>query len=397
MNELTSILADNLFGAANNRSVQLESLANQALSSGIKKYQNKDYKGAASDFKRAFGLSPYSTYAYEATKYQSMAYQQLGDTQKAIDAYNTAIKLNPTDDRLHLDLGNLYFGQEQIGEAIESYEAAVRLYDDGTNRFSLGQGYLKAGRYSDAETQFKKIIQRGGYESRNGYFGLGQTYSAQKKYSEAISQFERAVQKDKSFYSAYAEMGYTYADAGEMDKAKEISGFLESKDASLSATLDGYISKATKPKILFAYADSTFPYFSKPNTQLSSLDSYLSNAGGQQTFTMTFQFNKAMDRASVEKSLNWSIRRSTESQPGMRYNNGLPVSSTEVNLPPYPTSIYYDADKMIATVRFNIYQNSNADGTIDPSHIVFSFNGIDDDGNDMDLEYDQYMGFSGLF
>ena len=42
------------------------------------------------------------------------------------------------------------FGQEQIGEAIESYEAAVRLYDDGTNRFSLGQGYLKAGRFSDA-------------------------------------------------------------------------------------------------------------------------------------------------------------------------------------------------------------------------------------------------------
>ena len=89
MNELTSILADKLFGAANNRSLQLESLANQALSSGIEKYQNKDYKGAASDFKRAFGLSPYSTYAYEATKYQSMAYQQLGDTKKAIDAYKT--------------------------------------------------------------------------------------------------------------------------------------------------------------------------------------------------------------------------------------------------------------------------------------------------------------------
>ena len=247
------------------------------------------------------------------------------------------------------------------------------------------------------ETQFKKIIQRGGYESRNGYYGLGQTYSAQEKYSEAISQFERAVQKDKSFYSAYAEMGYTYADAGEMDKAKEISGFLESKDASLSATLDGYISKATKPKILFAYADSTFPYFSMPNTQISTIDSYLANAGTQQTFTMTFQFNKAMDRASVENNFNWTINRSKESQPGMRYNNGLPVAPTETNLPPYPTNVTYDADKFIATVRFNIYQNANADGTIDPSHIVFSFSGSDDDGNDMDFGYDQYMGFSGSF
>jgi tetratricopeptide (TPR) repeat protein len=397
MDDLFSIYADSLFSSANNRSAGLNALANQALSSGIEKYQNKDYKGAALDFKRSFGLSPHSDFAYEATKYQSMAYNQLGETEKAIDAYEVAIKLNPTDDRLHLDIGNLYFGQEQYGDAIDSYELAVRIYDDPTNRFSLGQGYLKAGRYNDAETQFRKIIQHGGLDSRNGYFGLGKTYSAQGKYNEAISQFERAIQKDKTFYSAYAEMGFTYADSGNLDKAQEIQKFLEAKDASTAQTLDDYISKATTPKLMFAYADSSFQYFMRPNTKVSSLSNYLSAPDASRSVSMVFQFNKAMDRSSVEDIFNWNIKRSTETGPGMKYNHGLPIASTEVNLPLFPKSVYYDKEKMTATVRFDITQNSNADGTIDPSHIVFGFNGIDDDGNQMDANYDQYMGFSRSF
>jgi tetratricopeptide (TPR) repeat protein len=397
MDELTAISADNLFALASNQSSQLEALANQALTSGIDKFQNKNYKGAAQDFKRAFGLSPHSSFAYEATKYQSMAYQQLGEIEKAIDAYESAIKLNPTDDRLHFDIGNLYFGEKRYSEAITAYEKAVRLYDDATNRFALGQGYLNTGRFNDAETQFKKIIQRGGQESRNGYFGLGKVYSAQKKYTDAISQFERAIQKDEEFYDAYAEMGFTYADAGNLTKAEEIKKMLEFKDPDMAAILDKYINKSTSPKLLFAYADSSFQYFSHPNTTLSSLSTYLTNAGSSQTLDMTFQFNKAMDRKSVENILNWTIQRSTENQPGMRYNHGLTIAETEVNLPPYPVSVIYDEENMTATVRFNLTQNADASGTIDPSHIVFSFKGIDNDGNQMDTQYDQYMGFSGSF
>jgi tetratricopeptide (TPR) repeat protein len=397
MDDLFSIFADSIFSSANNQSTKLEALANQALSSGIDKYQNKDFKGAAKDFKRAFGLSPYSDFSYEATKYQSMAYQQLGETGKATDAYKLAIKMNPTDDRLQLDLGNLCFGQEQYGDAITAYETAVRLNDDSTNRFSLGQGYLKAGRYSDAENQFKKIIRRGGQDSRNGYFGLGQTYSAENKYDDAIAQFERAIQKDRTFYSAYSELGFTYADAGKQDKAKEISKLLENKDPGMAQTLNDYISKTTKPKLMFAYADSTFQYFLHPGTKVSSMSSYLTNAGASRSVAMVFQFNKAMDRESVEDIFNWNIERSTESGPGKKYNNGLSVPSTEINLPVYPMSVYYDEDKLTATVRFDITQNGNGDGTIDPSHIMFKFSGIDDDGNQMDTKYDQYMGFSGAF
>lgn len=397
MDPVIAALTDNLFSAVGNQYNGMETLANQALSSGINKFQKEDYQGAAKEFKRAFGLSPYSNFAYEATRYASMSYEAMGDTNAAIKMYEQAISVNQTDDRLHLDMGNLLFGQDRIGESIESYEEAVRLYDDPTNRFSLGQAYMSSGRYSDAEHQFSKIIQRGGLESRNGYFGMGQSLKAQGKYDEAVGQFELALRKDRDFYTAYEEMGYAYADAGRMDDARAIQDLLKDKDATAAGLLRGYINKVTTPKIMFAYADSTFGYYRAPNTQLSAIDGYLANANAEQTMTMIFQFNKEMDRESVENIVNWSIERSSESTPGMRYNHGMQIESTEVNLPPMPSHVFYDPSNLTATVRFNLTQNGSANGTIDPSHIVFSFNGRDADGNDMDTQYDQFMGFSKSF
>lgn len=397
MDNNLSIMADNLFSASSRQWSGLEDLANTSLNSGIGKFQNKDYEGAAKDFQQAFRLSPYSDFAYEATKYASLAFQAMGDPDRAIAAYEQAITVNQTDDRLQLEMGNILFGQERYGEAIAAYEESVYLYDDPTNRFSLGQAYIRTGRYKDAENQFEKIIQHGGIASRNGHYGMGQALRAQEKYVDAIDQLEKAIQKDSAFYSAYEEMGYTYADAGQMDEAKEMVEFLGDKNAGAAALLSGYINKNTQPRIMFGYSDSSFPYYMAPKAQLSVIDDYLANAGAQKTFDMKFQFNKEMARESVENIFNWSIERSTEIAPGTRYNNGLTVPSTEVDPPLFPVNIYYDADSMSAIVRFSLTQNDTADGTIDPSHIVFSFSGLDVDGNKMDADHDQFMGFSKSF
>ena len=394
--DLFSVSSDTLFSAMDNQYQQMESLANQALSGGIDKYIKKDYEGAAKDFKRAFGLSPYSNFSFDAIKYQSMAYEQLGQTNQAIEAYVQGLKVLPNDDRLHLELANVYFKEEEYGKAIEHYEEAVRLYDDVNNRFSLGQGYLKAGRYRDAENQFRKIIQRSPQGS-SGYFGLGQTFAQQKKYAEAIDEFERAISKNHTLYSAYAEIGYAYADMQQFDKAEEIRSYLEHYDAGYADTLSRYINKQTKPRIEFAYANSTFKYFMKPRSTLAAMDAYLANASANRTVTMVFQFNKEMDRDSVENIMNWSIKRASGYGPAENYNFGQAVPETEVQIPFLPTNVYYNADNFTATVRFTLTQNEDASGTIDPMHVEFAFKGKDADGNDMDADYDQFTGFSKSF
>ena len=192
-------------------------------------------------------------------------------------------------------------------------------------------------------------------------------------------------------------MGYAYADSGEIEKAEELFDFLEDKAPELADTLSRYLYKVDPPKISFASSESTFSYMAPRLTLLSNLDSYLENADAKKTFTMVFQFEKPMDRESVENRFNWQISRATGTGPGEAYNYGLPLPSTEVSLPDFPDSVYWDAETMAAKLQFTIKQNATGDGTIDPSHVAFKFAGVDQYGLSMDPNSDQYTGFSKVF
>jgi Tfp pilus assembly protein PilF len=383
-----------LFAAANQSSAQLESLAGNALKSAIDKYMSKDYKGAVQDFKRAIGLAPNSSYSVDAANYMAQAYLQQGETENAIKAYKTGVRLNPYRDDTHIQLANLYFFEGRHDEAINEYKEAVRLNPSAENYYSLGQGYLGAGQYGTAETQFSKVINLQPQDPA-GYYGLGQAYSYQERYDDALSQFQMAILKNSKFNNAYAEMGYAYADMGMMEEAQAQVDFLENADPSLASSVSRYMYNVDPPIIMYAHADSTFGFSLTNSTSLAALDSYLVNADASKTFTMIFQFDKQMDRESVENKLNWQISRSTQSGPGQTYNFNIPVPSTEITVQPIPDNVYWDETKMMATVSFKIQQNSTADGTIDPSHIEFKFSGKDVYGNSMDADFDQFMGFSG--
>jgi len=149
------------------------------------------------------------------------------------------------------------------------------------------------------------------------------------------------------------------------------------------------------PEFSFVYTTG-FSYTMPMRTPLATLDSYLAAANAEKTFTMKFQFDKEMDRESVQSIYNWRIGRSTGSGPGEAYNFGFPVPDTEVRLSPFPDQVIYDAKNMTATVYFTIRQNAAADATIDPSHIEFQFRGKDAFGHPMDTDADQFSGFSGV-
>ena len=48
--------------------------------------------------------------------------------------------------------------------------------------------------------------------------------------------------------------------------------------------LSNHINKATQPKIMFAYAESSFSYYKAPKTGLSVIDEYLANADVGKSF-----------------------------------------------------------------------------------------------------------------
>jgi tetratricopeptide (TPR) repeat protein len=374
----------------------LEGLANTTLSRGIDLYMRQDFKRAVKEFQRSIGLAPNGSNSVDAASYMADAYLALDDTKGAIKALKTSLRLNPYRDDINIKLGNLYFSENRYADATAEYETAVKLNPSSGNVYALGQAYMNTGRYTEANIQFNKVMRM---EPRKptGNFGLGLNYGKQGRFEDAITQFKTAIRLDDKFYDAYAEMGYAFADLGQIDEALELVNDLEDVAPELANTLSSYIYKVDPPKMLFAYATSSFNYWMPIKTPVSSLDTYLQTADASKTFTMKFQFDKEMERSEVENVMNWQIGRSSGTGPGTAYNFGLPVPETEVQPPPIPVTVYYDAEEMSATVYFKVQQNATADGTIDPSHIEFRFAGKDAFGLKMNPDFDQFTGFSKVY
>lgn len=402
LNNLYSNTASGVFGETDPSAIfdallqqqnGMETLSNQFLQTGIDHYLNKDYEEAQKSFKAAVSLAPNSSYNVESSKYLVQTYLKLEETDKAIDTYKAAIQRNPDRDDLRASLGQLYYSEERYNESVEQYRAAVQVNPSTTNRYSFGEALIKVENYSEAEYQFREV-KRLEPNSHVGDYGMGKMYAQAEDYAKAIAHFENALELRPDFYDALAEIGYTYADMGEIDKARQAEEKLEDLDEDLSSTLKYYIDEKEPPKIAFAFSTSSFPYSSSKGYPVSAIDSYLENAGAQKSVTMEFLFSKEMDPASVEDRFNWNISRAMSSNIAKTYNFGDEIPSTEINIEPYPDYVIYDKDSLTATVGFTLKQNETADGTIDPSHIIFKFDGEDIYGVSMDQDGDEYSGFS---
>lgn len=395
MDLLTGISSpDKVFSSTYSSLDQLDQYSQQSLSHGIDLYMDGNYKGAIKEFQRSIGLSPSSEYSGTAANYMANAYLQLGETEKAISTYKKAIGMNPTNDDLHVSLGNLYFGLDRFEEAEKEYADAFRIDSSAENLFSHANTLLRLEKYSEAEAAFFEV-KRMSSDEPAGDYGLGLTYSKMERYDEALECFEAAVELDKEFYDAYAEMGYAYMDMGEKEKAVEIMEFLEQKDPSRAYTLAEYIYQEDLPNFSVVYFNEAFGGY-PVQTPLSTMDAYLANANASKIYELTITFDKAMDRESIENLANWRISRATGSGPGDSYNYGMTIPSTEVTLSPLPVNVYYDADTWTATVKFKVTQNETADGTLDPGHVEFKFLGKDIFGKKIDPTGDQYCAFSGI-
>ena len=387
--------AQALFSATIPSTDQLQAISDSALTRGVQLYQKEDYSAAVKEFRISISLTPNSSTAPDAVKYLASAYVKLDSVDQAVSEYRAYLKLNPSSGSTLVNLGNLLYAEDRYDEAIAEYEKAVKLDPSVSNYFALGQSYLQAGEYEKARELFLKM-QLDHPQEAAGYLGLGQAYSKMGRYEEAVEQLETAIRLKSESYDAYAELGYVYADMGEIDKAMELVEFLDDKTPTLGEVLSRYVYKVDTPKIEFAYSESTFPFYLSMNTPVSLLDSSLSSAGAYKIFSMKFQFDKALDRESVENPANWEISRADGASPAL-YNFGLEISETETQLPFLPDYVVYDAQNLTATVFFRVYQNETADATIDPGHIEFRYKGTDSYGLSMDSAKDQFTGFSGIF
>ena len=379
---------------------KMDSLAGTVLGQGIDYFQDGDYENAAKRFRQAAALSPQSDNAFSAYNYLGQAYNEMGETDKAVKAYKEAIQAFSTtyngDDTFYVALGDLYFQEGNTEDAIEAYKNAVRVDPNNeASRYSLAQSYLNSGDLDKAYEHFSEVVRINPKDAA-GYYGLGEVARAEGSLNEAVTLFKKSISTNSDFELAYRDLGYAYADLGEFDRANEQLSVLETNNSDYASDLESYITEATAPEILGAYSTSGFPTALGPKTQVSMLSSKLSEANKSKLFSMTVSFSKEMDASSVIDSQNWTISRATLLKNGGVYNYGSPVTSTEATIASTPAFVTFDEETNTATVYFRISQNKDANATLDPRHIVFKFAGVDAYGKSMDASADEYAGFSGI-
>ena len=391
MDTVLSSAVDALLSSNLSQQDQLDALSNSALTRGIGFYQQANYGAAVKEFQRAIALSPNSSYTQYSYDYMVQSLLNLNRTDDAIKAYKQAIKLDPTNDSYRVNLGNIYFSINRYNDAAAEFKTAVNIDPTSEhNWYSLGQAYNQIGNYTGAEQAFKKIQ---GQSPLDAALGLGQTYHRMGRYDDAVFELKSAISINQKFGYAYLELGRVYTDQQEFDKAREQASKLSSIDQSLAFQLSSYIDQNESPQIIAAYSTDFFSTYG-PGTKVSVLDPSLAVPNSSKDFTMHFIFSKAMDASSVRAPSYWSITRAYGQTPGGDYNWGLPLPSTEVTVSPAPVTVVYDQDLQTADVKFRINQNASGNGTLDPSHLVFTFQGLDAYGKAMDPAADQYSGIS---
>lgn len=116
----------------------------------------KEYEKAIKEFKTA-AESPY--YKSQDTAYVNMgiAYDAMGDQEKAAQSFREALLIQPDNNLAMLSLASEYFKMDKLDEAIKYYNKAIDLYPDNLSaNYQLGIVYFKLGRNKEAAESFRK-------------------------------------------------------------------------------------------------------------------------------------------------------------------------------------------------------------------------------------------------
>jgi tetratricopeptide (TPR) repeat protein len=167
---------------------------------------SSDYLRVLDQLDKLKSKSPRIQEAYQKVAYfQAMIYYRDQKWEQAL-AYLTKSQAFPSDKNLlgetYFWKGEIYSAQENLGQAISSYQTALKQTSSGSEyglkaNYGLGYAYFNSQEYGAAEGQFEayRTAQRNRREPayQDALLRLGDCYFVQKKFSEAEKIFSQAI------------------------------------------------------------------------------------------------------------------------------------------------------------------------------------------------------------
>ena len=141
-------------------------------------------------FQQAIALDPGMAWAHFSL---GGVYQQMESYDLAIGAMETCVRVNPKFYFAHYKLGEIHLELNNHAQALEAFQAAQEI-----NRkwkypyYGIGQVYLAEGRDNEAWKAFREVIDRD-KEFAPARFKLGQLLAKKRFFDEALGQYTEGI------------------------------------------------------------------------------------------------------------------------------------------------------------------------------------------------------------
>ena len=177
----------------------------QAAIDGRALLDQKDYKGAIAKFQEALAANPA---VYQIYGDIGSAYNQMGDADNAIKAYETFIEKEKAaavpapNPQVRIDLANIYLQKKDLANAKKYLDQVDQTQvTDPVTFYNVGVAYYNAKDYDNAIQYFQKSVTVDP-KFTDGYFQIGLTYVAKGDNPKAIEAFKKVIEIDPSSESA---------------------------------------------------------------------------------------------------------------------------------------------------------------------------------------------------
>ncbi|OIO21132.1 hypothetical protein COV61_04480 [Candidatus Micrarchaeota archaeon CG11_big_fil_rev_8_21_14_0_20_47_5] len=142
-----------------------------------------------------------------------------GDYEKAIEAYNTAIILNPTFSEAYFNRGLCYYNLKKFDKAVSDYSKAAEFDPKNAVIYNnRGDAYYRQQNFDSAIVDYDKAITLNGRYLK-AYYNRGLAYACQQEYEKAVEDFDMVIDLNPSFAEAYHIRGLAYDYLNDIDKA----------------------------------------------------------------------------------------------------------------------------------------------------------------------------------
>jgi tetratricopeptide (TPR) repeat protein len=190
---------------------------------GLIRYRQKQWRPALGFFKQALEIG--------AGKNEAAVWRSIGDVQvelfdrdEALQAYETALRIEPHDAPTRLALGRFYLERSAPDRAIPHLRAALEIDPLLQAAYPvLGRAYRQTGDLSSAMITLKKALEANAADQESRY-ALGQVFLAMGRVDEGRSEldkYERIRQQVDSANSNY-ETAMSRLEAGKFFEAERL-------------------------------------------------------------------------------------------------------------------------------------------------------------------------------